>query len=89
MQVRVLMETDGDRKYVEVEGEETRIPELVLTPYKTGYSLTHVATGRAVNDGPLSENQALTLVEDLEKMDIPWSRVRDGDNSKLLRFSHR
>jgi hypothetical protein len=89
MRVQVLMSTDGYREFVEVEGSPTGIPNLALTPYKHGYSVTHIPTGRAVNDKPLSRDQAVLLVEDLEKMDIPWSRVVDGDNSKLLRFSRR
>lgn len=91
MRVRLLLESGGDRRYLEVEGDDTLIPCLALTPYpyKPGYGVTHVPTGRAVNDGPLTIQGALALVDDLLVMDIPWDTVVDGDNSKRLRFSHR
>lgn len=91
MRVKLLLESGRDRRYLEVEGDDTLIPCLALTPYpyKPGYGVTHIPTGRAVNDSPLTLRQALDLVDDLKVMDIPWNAVVDGDNSKRLRFSHR
>lgn len=88
MRVRILIETDGDRRYLEVEGDDTLIPCLALTPYpyKMGYSLTHVPTGRSVNDCPLTLRQALDLADDLAVMDIPWNAIVDGDNSRIMRM---
>lgn len=86
MIVRVLMETDDDRHYQEVNGVPTDIDDLALTPCKNGVSVTHIPTGRAVNDGPITTAAALQLIDDMKKMDIPWGKIVDGDNSKLLRF---
>lgn len=91
MLVQIGSDRDYRREYREVEGDETLIRDLLLTPYpgKAGYSLTHIRTGRAVNDRPLTLEAAIALVDDLKVMDIPWNAVVDGDNSKRLRFSHR
>lgn len=88
MKVRLLMVEDGERYYMEVEGDQTDIPDLALTPYKYGVSVTHIATGRALNDRPLSVSRALILLSDLKAMDIPWDKLVDGDNSRLLKYSH-
>lgn len=92
MIVSILVEKFEDgvclgRDFVEAEGEPTEIPVLALVMFRSGYSVTHIPTGRSVNDGPLRRSEALDLIRELAEANLPWWRVVDGDNSGRLDFN--
>lgn len=79
--VDVLIEDEYGRRFIEMDGAPTEVPELVLTPWiPTGsgldlFAVTHVPTGRCCNRGPLTLASALGFVHEVRQ--INWASKRE------------
>ena len=85
MDITILIERSGIRAYTTVKSEATRIVGVHkirwmgarANNHQDYYSLTHVATGRALNRVPLTADEADRLVDALIECPIEWEKISD------------
>lgn len=90
MDISILIERHGIRAYTTVNSEATRIPGVHrirwvgarTRNYHDYFSLTHVATGRALNKTPLTADECDRLLDVLADCPVEWDRIVDGQTAR-------
>jgi|SRR5580700_8868961 hypothetical protein len=91
MDITILIERDGVRSYTSVSSQATGIEgvnrirwagEARSKNYVPYYSLVHVFTGRSLNRVPLSEKDALSLIEALKECPVEFEKIVDSSTAR-------